>query len=223
MNYDFSFFYVWQRIDTLLEGLLVSLQLTALAIIIGLVLGFIIALMRMSRSRLLSFPASAFIEFFRCTPSLVQIVWFYYCTPIFFGINASPMNTVLLALGFNVAAFNSEAYRAAIQAIPKAHLDAGISLGLSHYQRIRFIVFPQAFRIAIPVLVTNGVGIFQQSALVSLVAVADLMYRGRMLAVQTYRPIETLTVVAAIYFIISFLATRIIKLYENRIAVEMES
>jgi polar amino acid transport system permease protein len=131
------------------------------------------------------------------------------------------MNTVLLALGLNIAAFNAEAYRAAIQAIPLSHLDAGVALGLSPYQRIRHIILPQAFRMALPVLVTNCVGIFQQSALVSLVAVADLMYRGRMLAVNTYRPIETLTVVALIYFIIAFSITQIVKYLENRVAVKM--
>jgi polar amino acid transport system permease protein len=218
MNYDFSFFYVWKRIDTLLEGLVVSLELTFFAILIGLVLGFIIALMRLNRSALLSAPASAFIEFFRCTPSLVQIVWFYYCAPIVFKLSLSPMATVLLALGLNIAAFNAEAYRAAIQAIPKAHIDAGIALGMSPFQRIRYIIFPQALRMAVPVLMTNGVGIFQQSALVSLVAVADLMYRGRMLAVNTYRPIETLTVVALMYFIIAFSFTQIVKRCEDRLA-----
>ena len=221
MSYELNFFYVWRNIGTLMEGLVVSLQLTALAILIGLILGFVIALMRLSRYRTLSIPAISFIEFFRCTPSLVQIVWFYYCTPLIFGLSISPMKTVLLALGLNIAAFNAEAYRAAIQAIPLAHLDAGIALGLSPFQRVLYIILPQAFRMALPVLVTNCVGIFQQSALVSLVAVADLMYRGRMLAVNTYRPIETLTVVAFIYFIIAFSMTQIVKYLEDRLTAKI--
>ena len=221
MDYQLSFFYVWRKIDTLMEGLIVSLQLTAIAILIGLIIGFVIALMRLSRFRILSIPAGSFIEFFRCTPSLVQIVWFYYCTPLILNLNINPMTTVLLALGLNLAAFNAEAYRAAMQAIPQDHLDAGIALGLSPFQRVRYIVLPQAFRIALPVLVTNCVGIFQQSSLVSLVAIADLMYRGRMLAVNTYRPIETLTVVAVIYFLISFFMTQTIKYFEDRVSAKI--
>ena len=122
----------------------------------------------------------------------------------------------VLALGLNLTAFNSEAYRAAIQAIPKAHLDAGVALGLSPVQRIAYIVFPQAARTAIPVLMTNGVGIFQQTALVALVAVEDLMYNGKILSTQTYRPIETFTVIALIYFAVAFPVTQLVTFVERR-------
>ena len=135
-------------------------------------LGFFVALLRMSRLRVLAWPAIAFIEFFRCTPMLVQIVWVFYCLPILFGLAFSPFESALLALSLNLSAFNAEAYRAAIQAIPHAHLDAGVALGLSPFQRVRTIILPQALRMAVPVLMTNGIGVFQQSALVSIVAIA---------------------------------------------------
>ncbi|MCH8997262.1 MAG: amino acid ABC transporter permease [Proteobacteria bacterium] len=221
MNYELNFFFVWRNLDSLLEGLLLSLELTGLSIIIGLSAGFVLALCRMSPLLILSVPATAFIEFFRCTPMLIQIVWVFYCLPILFDLSISPYASALLALGLNLTAFNGEAYRAAIQAIPRAHLDAGVALGLNHLQRVRHIIFPQAFRAALPVLMTNGVGIFQQSALVSVIAIAELMYKGKMLATQTYRPIETLTTVALLYFIIAFPITQMVKRIEDRMATRI--
>ncbi len=221
MNYELNFFFVWRNLDSLLEGLLLSLELTGLSIVIGLSAGFVVALLRMSPIRILSLPAITFIEIFRCTPMLIQIVWVFYCLPILFDLSISPYASALLALGLNATAFNAEAYRAAIQAIPRAHLDAGVALGLNYLHRVRHIVFPQAFRTAAPVLITNGVGIFQQSALVSVIAIAELMYKGKMLATQTYRPIETLTTVALLYFIVAFPITQTVKRIEDRVAARI--
>jgi polar amino acid transport system permease protein len=221
MDYHLNFFFVWRHFGMLLEGLRLSLEITGLTIAIGLVGGFLMALLRMSRLRVLAWPATAFIEFFRCTPMLVQIVWVFYCLPILFGLAISPFESALLALSLNLTAFNAEAYRAAIQAIPRAHLDAGVALGLSPFQRVRTIVLPQAIRLATPVLMTNGVGAFQQSALVSIVAIADLMYQGKLLATQTYRPIETLTTVAFLYFAIAFPVGQVVKWVEDRLAAKI--
>ena len=221
MDYRLNFFFVWRHFGMLLGGLRLSLEITGLTILIGVALGFVVALMRMSRRRLLAWPAGAFIEFFRCTPMLVQIVWVFYCLPILFGLAISPFGSALLALSLNLTAFNAEAYRAAIQAIPRAHLDAGVALGLSPFQRVRTIVLPQAIRLAVPVLMTNGIGAFQQSALVSIVAIADLMYQGKLLATQTYRPIETLTTVALLYFAIAFPIAQAVKMVEDRLAAKI--
>ena len=221
MDYNLNFFFVWQHFDTLLEGLLLSLQITGLSVVIGLVAGFLVALLRLSPLRLLSWPATAFIEFFRCTPMLVQIVWVFYCLPILFGLAIGPFESALLALSLNLTAFNAEAYRAAIQAIPRAHLDAAVALGLSPLDRIRHIVLPQAIRTAVPVLMTNAIGTFQQSALVSVIAIADLMYQGKLLATQTYRPIETLTTVAFLYFAIAFPIAQSVKRVEDRLAAKI--
>ena len=221
MTYELNFYFVWRNLGSLLEGLLLSLELTGISIVIGLTAGFVLALLRMSSLRILSVPAIAFIELFRCTPMLIQIVWVFYCLPILFDLSISPYASALLALGFNITAFNAEAYRAAIQAIPRAHLDAAVALGLSRLQRVRHVIFPQAFRMSVPVLMTNGVGIFQQSALVSVIAIAELMYMGKILATQTYRPIETLTTVALLYFIIAFPITQMVKRVEDRVAAKI--
>jgi polar amino acid transport system permease protein len=214
MNYTFDFNAV--SLAPLLQGLWVSLELTAAANVIGIVFGFALALLIMSPYRIVRLPFMLFVEFFRCTPAIVQIVWIFYCVPMLFDVFLDPMTMGIMALGLNLTAFNAEAYRASIQAVPREQLDAGIALGLNPLQRVLHIVFPTAFRASIPVLLTNGIVIFQQSALVAIVAIQDLMYQGKTLATETYRPIETFTVVALIYFAVSFPITQIVGLLERR-------
>lgn len=214
MNYTFDFNSI--SFAPLLRGLVVSLELTVAANIIGIIAGFGLALLLMSPYRLLRMPFMLFVEFFRCTPALVQIVWIFYCVPMLFDVFLDPITMGVMALGLNLTAFNAEAYRASIQAVPREQLDAGIALGLNPWQRVLYIVFPTAFRASVPVLLTNGIVIFQQSALVAIVAIADLMYEAKSLATETYRPIETFTVVALIYFAVSFPVTQIVGLLERR-------
>lgn len=216
MAYEYDFATVFREIDPLIDGLIVSLQLTAAANLIGITIGFVVALMVLSKKAFVRTPAMLFVEFFRCTPAIVQIVWFFYCVPILFDVYIDAVTMGVLALGLNLTAFNAEAYRASIQAVPREQMDAGIALGLNHWQRIRHIVFPTALRASIPVLVTNGVGIFQQSALVALVAIQDLMYEGKSLATTTYRPIETFTIVALMYFLVSFPVTQLVEYLSRR-------
>ncbi|MEK1932219.1 MAG: amino acid ABC transporter permease [Pararhizobium sp.] len=214
MNYSFDFQSI--GFGPLLQGLLVTLQLTIAANVIGLTCGFLLALLIMSRIAIVRLPFMLLVEFFRCTPAIVQIVWFFYCVPMLFNVFLGSTTMGILALGLNLMAFNAEAYRASIQAVPREQLDAGIALGLNPFQRVLYIVLPSAFRASIPVLLTNGIVIFQQSALVAIVAVQDLMYQGKTLATETYRPIETFTVVALIYFAVSFPVTQIVGYLERR-------
>lgn len=216
MDYTLDIGAVTRNLGPLFEGLLVTLQLTIAANIIGIVAGFGLALLVMSRFAVLRLPATLFVEFFRCTPAIVQIVWFFYCVPMLFGIFLGPVTMGILALGLNLTAFNAEAYRASIQAVPREHLDAGIALGLSPLQRVLNIVLPQALRNSVPVLLTNGIGTFQQSALVAIVGVQDLMYQGKSLATQTYRPIETFTIIALFYLAVSFPVSQLVGWMERR-------
>ena len=216
MTYSFDFASVFRNLGPLWDGLLVTIQLTVAANAIGLTLGFALALLVMSRWAVIRLPVMLFIEFFRCTPAIIQIVWFFYCVPMLFNVFLGSVTMGILALGLNLAAFNAEAYRAAIQAVPREQLDAGVALGLTPFQRVLYIVLPTAVRNSIPVLLTNGIGIFQQSALVAIVAVQDLMYQGKTLATQTYRPIETFTIVALVYFAVSFPVSQIVGYLERR-------
>ncbi|MDE3026883.1 MAG: amino acid ABC transporter permease [Paracoccaceae bacterium] len=216
MNYTLDIGAVTRNFGPLLEGVWVTIQLTIASNIVGIVFGFGVALLVLSRFAIVRLPATLFVEFFRCTPAIVQIVWFFYCVPMLFNIYLGPITMGILALGLNLVAFNAEAYRAAIQAVAREQLDAGIALGLSPVQRIVNVVLPQAFRASVPVLLTNGIGSFQQSALVAIVGVQDLMYQGKMIATETYRPIETFTAVALIYLAVSFPVSQLVGWMERR-------
>lgn len=216
MNYEFDFHFLSGSSGALLDGLKVTLELALVSNLIGLVFGFGLCLMAMSRWLVVRWPAQLFIEFFRCTPALLQIVWFFYCVPMLFNVFIDPVAMGFLALGLNLAAFNAEAYRAGVQAVPREHLDASIALGLRSWQRTFYVVLPQALRSALPVLMTNGIGSLQQSALVAIVAVADLMYVGKSLATEAYRPLETYTLIALIYFALSLPIAQLVQYIERR-------
>ncbi|MPW11055.1 ABC transporter permease subunit [Paraburkholderia sp. CNPSo 3155] len=216
MYYHFDFRFLEGSFGALLEGLKVTIELAVASNVMGLVLGFFLCLLAMSKWVVVRWPAQLFIEFFRCTPALLQIVWFFYCIPMMVDVFIDPILMGVLALGLNLTAFNAEAYRAGVQAVPKEHLDACVALGLKPWQRTMYVVLPQALRSAMPVLMTNGIGSLQQSALVAIVAVADLMYVGKSLATEAYRPLETYTVVALIYFALSLPIAKFVHVIERR-------
>ncbi|MGF0238931.1 amino acid ABC transporter permease [Rhodococcus sp. IEGM1300] len=216
MNYQFDFNFLQGNAGLLWDGLKVTLQLALVSNVVGLVLGFGLCLLTLSRWFFLRWPAQLFIEFFRCTPVLLQIVWFFYCVPMLFDVFIDPITMGVLALGLNLTAFNAEAYRAGVQAVPREHLDASIALGLRPWQRTVYVILPQALRSAIPVLMTNGISILQQSALVAIVAVGDLMYVGKSIATETYRPLETYSLIALIYFALSLPIAQFVQWLERR-------
>ncbi|MGJ7548956.1 amino acid ABC transporter permease [Pseudomonas alloputida] len=216
MNYQFDFHFLNGSLPALLDGLKVTLELALVANLIGLTCGFVLCLMALSRWWVIRWPAQLLIEFFRCTPALLQIVWFFYCVPMLFNVFIDPIAMGFLALGLNLTAFNAEAYRAGVQAVPREHLDAAIALGLKGWQRTLYVVLPQSLRSALPVLITNGIGTLQQSALVAIVAVADLMYVGKSLATEAYRPLETYTLIALVYFALSLPVAQLVQWFERR-------
>lgn len=201
----------------LVQGLLITLKISAVIIALGLVLGLFVAGGRLSKNPLINGPVSAYVELFRGTPALVQLVWFYYCLPIFLGINLPGFTAIVVALTLNVAAFYGEAYRSGIQALAKDQIDSADVLGLSYLQKMYYVIVPQAFRLVIPVLLSLSISLFKDTSLVSTLGVGDLMYQGRVIATQTYRPIEILTSVAVIYFIIAFPISMLTRRLEIRL------
>jgi polar amino acid transport system permease protein len=202
----------------LIQGLLTTLKISAVIIALGLVLGLFVAGGRLSKNPFINGPVSAYVELFRGTPALVQLVWFYYCLPIFLGINLPGFTAIVVALTLNVAAFYGEAYRSGIQALSKDQIDSADVLGLSYFQKMYYVIVPQAFRLVIPVLLSLSISLFKDTSLVSTLGVGDLMYQGRVVATQTYRPIEILTSVAVIYFVIAFPISMLTRRLEIRMA-----
>jgi polar amino acid transport system permease protein len=214
-SYDWTWGIVPRALPALLRGLELTLLITVVVIVLGFGLGIFVAAGRLARNPLVNKPVAAYIEFFRGTPALVQLVWIYYCLPIVLGLELPSVASIVLALTLNVGAFYGEAIRAGIQAVPRDQTESADILGLSYVDKMRYVVLPQAFRIIIPVALSQSISLFKDTALVSTLGVADLMYQARVIATETYRPLEILTVAALIYFVLAFpctIATRVLEL-----------
>ncbi len=218
MSYDWAWHVVPRAFPALLRGLQMTLAVTAVVVVCGFALGTLVAAGRLARSPLVSKPVAFYVELFRGTPALVQLVWVYYCLPIVLGLELPSFASIVVALTLNVAAFYGEAIRAGIQAIPRDQTEAADVLGLGYVDKMRFVILPQAFRIIIPVALSQSISLFKDTALVSTLGVADLMYQARVLATETYRPIEILSTAALIYFAIAFPCTIATRILEVRLA-----
>lgn len=219
MNYEFKFDVVWKNVGFLLSGVELTLLVTAAALSSGLVIGLVVALARMSKRRWLNAPAIAYIEIFRNTPALIQLMWVYYCLPILTGIEMSAVASATFALAVNGAAYIAEIIRGGIQSIDRGQVEAGRTLGLSYAQTMRRIILPQAFRRMIPPFVNESVSILKFSSLVSVLGVADLTYQATVLSTTTFRPIEIFTFIAVVYFILCTALSYFARRLELRLAV----
>lgn len=216
-GYRWDFDVVERYLPALLEGLVLTLQITFTSITLGLLLGILVAIGRLSPLGLVRGLVTAYIELMRGTPQLVQLIWVYYTIPIVTGIQLPAFVAVVLAFTLNLGAFYGEAFRSGIQAVPREQVETADILGLSYSQKMRYVVIPQATRIVLPVLISLSISLFKDTSLVSTLGVADLMYQGRVIATATYRPLEILSVVAAIYFLIAFPVTLIMRRVEIHI------
>lgn len=215
MNFNFAIVLKFQ--DALLLGLWTTLQLTLICIVLGCVLGFLLALARTSKNAIMRGASSVYVEFFRGTPVLVQLFWIFFCLPLVLGVELSNMASGIIALTLYMGAISSETFRASLKSVGREQLDACVALGLSPLVRTTNVVLPQAVLRAAPTLLSNVVSLFKESALVSAVGMADLMFVGQNISNNTARPVEVLTVVAVIYFVIAFPLTRAVTVLEQRI------
>jgi polar amino acid transport system permease protein len=215
MELDFSILSKFQY--ALLLGLWTTLKLTVICIVLGCALGFAVGLARTSRNIALRAISSAYVEFFRGTPVLVQLFWIFFCLPLMLGVELSNFTSGVVALTLYMGAITSETFRASLKSIGPEQFDACVALGLPRNVQVINVVLPQAVLRAIPTLLSNCVSLFKESALVSAVGMADLMFVGQNISNNTARPVEVLTVVALIYFVIAFPLTRAVSVIEARI------
>ncbi|KRD72178.1 amino acid ABC transporter permease [Ensifer sp. ENS10] len=213
----FNFAVVLKFQEALFLGLWMTLKLTLICIVLGCALGFLVALARTSKNAILRAASSVYVEFFRGTPVLVQLFWIFFCLPLILGVELSNMTSGVIALTLYMGAISSETFRASLKSVGREQLDACVALGLSHWARTTNVVLPQAVLRAAPTLLSNCVSLFKESALVSAVGMADLMFVGQNISNNTARPIEVLTIVALIYFVIAFPLTRAVTVIERRI------
>ena len=219
MELDFSILSKFQY--ALLLGLWTTLKLTVICIVLGCALGFAVGLARTSRNIAVRAVSSAYVEFFRGTPVLVQLFWIFFCLPLMLGVELSNFTSGVVALTLYMGAITSETFRASLKSIGPEQFDACVALGLPRNVQVINVVLPQAVLRAIPTLLSNCVSLFKESALVSAVGMADLMFVGQNISNNTARPVEVLTVVALIYFVIAFPLTRAVSVIEARILTKL--
>jgi polar amino acid transport system permease protein len=198
MKWDFAS--VFANTDALLAGAAGTLRIFAICLVAGLTLGFVVGLGRYARSRWAYVPATMFVEFFRNTPVLVQILWFYFAMPILMPFEIGPLTAASLGISLNSAAFSAEIYRGGIQSIERGQWDGARALGMSWSQAMRRIILPQAIKRMMPALTNRAIEIFKMSTLASAVAYVELLQQGKLIASLNYNPIEAYTTVALIFF-----------------------
>ena len=198
----------------LLHGLLITTLLTLIVIVLAGVLAIPVALARMSRSILIRGPASLFVQAFRATPLILQLIYIYYVLPSV-GVKLEPFTAAIIGLTLNYAAYMSEVYRGGIQSVPFGQVEAGRSLGLRPAAVFYKIVLPQAFWIVLPALGNYLIALFKDTALASVVTVQELMFSGQIVAARNYQYFTIYTVTGLLYFAVGYPSALFVQWLEN--------
>jgi len=198
------------------SGLLMTLKLTFLAVTIGVILGLFIALIKMSSIKPLSFIGASYVEIIRGTPLLVQLLLIYNGL-MQFGIDIPAFTAGVSALAINSAAYVAEIIRAGIQAVDPGQNEAARSLGMTHAIAMRYVIIPQAIKNILPALGNEFIVMLKESAIVSVIGFADLTRQADIIQSVTYKYFEPYIIIAAIYFIMTFIFSRLLGIFERRL------
>ncbi|MDQ0141128.1 glutamate/aspartate ABC transporter permease GltK [Cupriavidus necator] len=227
MAYSFDFTSINPgTLHVLGEGMLVSLKITVTAVVVGIVWGTILAMMRLSSFRLLNWFAQGYVTIFRSIPLVMVLLWFFLIIPQVLQslFNLSPatdlrMTSALVAFALFEAAYYSEIIRAGIQSVSRGQMFAAQALGMTYGQSMRLVILPQAFRNMVPLLLTQGIILFQDTSLVYVSALADFFGQAYGIGERDGRIVEMLLFAGLVYFIICFSASLLVKRYQKKVAV----
>jgi len=221
----FDFDVIQRALPYLWKGMVFSFNLTALSMLGGIVLGTLLALMRLSSHRMLNVPAGAYVNLLRSIPLILVIFWFYFLVPVVvkaitgdqYASGIGPFHSALIAFTIFEAAYYCEIIRAGIQSVPRGQVYAAYALGLRYRQAMSLVILPQAFRNMIPILLTQGIILFQDTSLVYVVGLTDFMGAANKVAQRDARLVEMYLFAAAVYFVICFGASFAVKRLHYRI------
>ncbi len=216
--YRWDFSILWGYRGLFLQGLGVTVAFTIAIVVLGLLAGLLAGLGSLSRLRPVRWLAGAYVELFRCTPLLVQLIWFYYALPVISGIEISAVTASLLSLSLYGVSFYAEIIRGGIVSIYSGQSEAGAAIGMTPNQIMRRIVLPHALKRMVPPLMNQSIIQFKNTSLVSVIAVPDLLYQSQIAAHDSYRPLELYTAVAIVYFAILFPLTILVRIGEKKLA-----
>lgn len=219
MNYEWDFSGVWEHRDMLLAGFIGTLKIAAVAIALGVVIGALLAALRLSGRAWLARPALWIIEFYRNTPPLVHFFWAFYALPVLIGVSLDPYVAAVIALSTQSGAFFAEVFRGGLVSIERGQWEAARAIGMRSRQALRRVILPQAMARMLPPFLERSFELIKTTALASTLAYSDLLYQAMQLNSMTFRPLEVYTVVAAIFFFTLLLLSMLARLLEHRLAV----
>ena len=219
LNLDFAFLTPAVLSSYVAKGFVFSVQLTVFAMLGGIALGTLLALMRLSSKPWLVTPAAAYVNSMRSIPLVMVILWFFLLIPLITGRPLGAEMSAMITFTLFEAAYYSEIMRAGIQSISKGQVAAGYALGMTYGQTMRVVVLPQAFRNMLPVLLTQTIILFQDTSLVYAIGAYDLLKGFEIAGKNFNRPVETYLVAAAVYFIICFSLSMLVRQLQRRIAI----
>lgn len=209
----------WQVIITslplLMNGLVRSIQLTAVSIAFSLPIGCLIAIGRLSHRRWLRGTCTAFVNVLRSNPLILILFWFYFLVPLIIGRSVNDLTSIIVAFIVFFAAYFAEIIRSGIQSVGVRQIQAGLSSGLTYLQTMRYIVLPQAIRAMLPALITQCIVVFQGTTVVYVIGYSELLHTAASIAELTVRPVELYVTVALIYFLVCYGASRVARHFER--------
>jgi polar amino acid transport system permease protein len=219
----------WRILLFIKDGIGVTIISTVTSFILMLILGLIVALSRLSKFRLIRFPATLFVEIVRGIPLLVQLIFWYFAFPSILqdagkalnitslaNYHAQPLVMAIIGLTFCYAAYMSEIYRAGIQSISVGQMEAANSLGMNHAQAMRHIILPQAMRVILPPIGNEFISLLKDSSLISVVAVTDMTRRGREFMSANFIPVQTWSLIALVYLVMTLFSARVVAAIEHK-------
>lgn len=204
----------------LIVGAGITVQITAISVGLGLVIGMFVGIARICHVKVLRALATVYIDFLRGTPLLVQIFLIYFALPMVVGQRVDPFIAAITACGINSGAYIAEIFRAGIQAIDEGQMEAGRSLGMTWVQTMRYIIVPQAFKNIVPPLGNEFIALLKDSSLVSVIGFEELTRRGQLIIARTYGSLEIWITVALIYLVMTLTISRLVSYMEKRLATK---
>ncbi len=204
----------------LISGITITIYISVISIFLAMIIGLLITLPSLSKNKFLNYLNITYVEIIRAIPLLVLILWIYYGLPIISGISFSPFVSGIIALTISESAFQAEIFRAGINSIKKAQWEAGSSLGLTFFARLRLIILPQAIKNILPALGNQFVYVLKMSSLVSVIGIADLTRKANELVVTTYRPLEIYTFLILEYLILILFVSYLVRKLEKKLKKE---
>src|SRR5437867_10720063 len=218
MTFDWSV--VGQHREALAAATGMTVLLTVATMAIAVPCGILVAVLRLYAWAPVRALATAYVELFRNLPLILVVFWAFYVLPILTGLaGLSPLATGLAALALNVTAYNAETFRAGINSIRRGQVEAAMALGMNRVQALRRVVVPQALRRILPVLASTWVSLFKDTSLVSVIAVTELAYVAMQVRAQTFRVLEMLTAMAAVYWLLGYPQAKLVDWIQRRYAV----